>query len=209
MGAALRLCHIVFWLGLVLWISALVSAAVAAMNVFPGMDRLPLTLDAYTAYPSDEHPRLAAGMLMEGVFVTVDLLQLAAAPLVLAALLAHHVVFRLKWRRPAHLVRAACILAAAGMLAWHVTVLAPRMNRALHRFHEAAAAGDVATARGHRAAFNTDHPTADAILRLELGLLIVAAAASAVGLGPALHPREAGAGLDRPRLLDDPRASLR
>lgn len=185
MTGYLKLCLAVYWLALIGWISALVSAAVSAMNVFPGMDRLPLRLEQFPDYPVAEHPRLAAGKLMDGVFFTVDLLQFAAAPLVLITLAVQLLVFRLPLRRPANVIRTMCIVIAAGLFAYHATSVAPKMNHALRAFWAAAEAGEVTAAQSHRATFNEYHPTADTLLRLELLLLLAAAVASAAALSPA------------------------
>jgi hypothetical protein len=186
-------CLVVFWIALVLWISSLVSAAVAAMNVFPTLspERLPLRLDAYPDFPVEEHPRLAAGVIMNGVFATVDVIQLIAIPVVLVTLGLQVTVFRARRRTWSNAVRVIAVALATAGFAWHATQLAPTMNRSLRAFWQAAEAGDVEAAAAHRAEFNRLHPSADAILRLELILLLVGVAASAVAVSPPA---------DRPRL---------
>ena len=179
-----KIVNTVYWLALILWISALISAAVAAMNVFGSLNDMPLELEQYGAYPAAEHPRLAAGRIMEGVFFLVDLLQFIAVPLVAAALIAQVTIFRLSLKRPANTIRTACIVLAAGIFAYHAIMLAPGMNRELRAYWAAAEAGQVEQAHAHRTAFNADHPRADALLRLNLVLLLVAAASSAAAFSP-------------------------
>jgi hypothetical protein len=187
MRGYLHLANVIYWLGLILWIAALISAAVAAMNVFPALKAMPIELADYANYPSDQHWRFAAGQIMEGVFFLIDVMQFVAAPLVLITLIAQLAVFRMPLRSISNLARAACIAVAAGLFAYHATMLAPKMNRALREQWEAAKAGEIERADALRAAFNADHQTADAILKLNLILLIVTAGASAVALGPALQ----------------------
>ena len=53
--------------------------------------------------------------------------------LAIIAALTLRVVFRLPLRAPANAIRFVCILGAAGLLAYHVTMLAPTMNRELRQ----------------------------------------------------------------------------
>jgi len=176
--------NIIYWLALTIWIAALISAAVAAMNVFPTLDETVLTLERYAEYPEAEHPRLLAGRIMERVFFLVDLLQFGAAPVAVLALLVQVFVFGMPLRRAGHIIRAGCIVAAAGLLTYHATLLAPGMNRELRAYWAAAEAGEIEAARARREAFNAYHPRADAVLRLNLLLLLVAVGASAAAWAP-------------------------
>jgi hypothetical protein len=78
-------------------------------------------------------------------------------------------------------------------------MLAPNMNRELRAYWAAAEAGDVEQAQAHRAAFNADHPRADALLRLNLLLLVVAAVSSAAAFTPDPSKRT---GLQAPELAE-------
>lgn len=195
-----KIVNAIYWLALIVWISALISAGVAAMNVFPALDGLPLQLEQYAAYPAGEHPRLAAGRIMEGVFFLVDVLQFIAIPLTILALLAQLLFFRLPLKRISNALRIAAIVIAAGLFACHATMLAPKMNRELRSFWSAAETGRIDEAHAHRNAFNAYHPRADAILRINLLLLLVAAGASAAALTPAAARGETT--LQPPRLLN-------
>jgi hypothetical protein len=185
MNGYLKLCLSLYWLALVGWISALVSAAISAMNVFPTLDAVPVILTDHAGFPAEEHGRLVAGRIMDGVFFAVDLLQIGAAPLAVVTLLLQIFVFRLPLRAPSNVIRLVCVLGAAALFAFHATMLAPTMNRELRQFWAAAADGDVEEAATRRAAFNELHPTARTIQQINLLLLIGAVIASAAALTPA------------------------
>jgi hypothetical protein len=203
MSGYLKLCNILHWLGLVLWVSALISAAVAAMNVFGTLDEMTLTLEQYAAYRSEHHWRLAAGHIMEGVFFTVDLLQFIAVPIVIVTLLLQMLLFRIPFKRPSNLIRTIALVIAGLLFAYHATMIAPKMNRELRAHWSAAERGEVEQAAAHRATFNEYHPVADAILRLNLLLVLVGAAGSAVALTSPLQ-RPSSSELEQPALLNRP-----
>jgi len=200
MAGYARIVNIVYWLALILWIGALVSAGVAAMNVFGTLDGMPLRLEQYATYPAGAHPRLAAGHIMEGVFFLVDVLQFIAIPLALLSLIAQFMLFHVPIRRISNIVRAAGIVIAAGLFACHATLVAPKMNGELRAFWAAAEAGQIDEATAHRDAFNAYHPTANAILRLNLLVLLLAAAASAAAFTPTTDRTDSS--LQPPRLLE-------
>ena len=199
-----RVIHALFWLGLLLWVSALVTAGIAAMNVFGTLPGLDLTVDRYPAVPPEEHGTLAASHVMERVFFTIDMLQFVAIPLVLVTLLLE-LVRRGAARRPANLVRAACLVVAAGLFAYHAFAVAPTMNRALRDRWTAAAAADLTAAEEHRARFNELHPIADTVLRVNLGLVLLGAIASAVASAPRPAPTDPSVP-EAPRLASGSRA---
>ncbi len=194
-----KICNAVYWVSLAVWLAALVAAGVAAANVFGTLGETPLRLEQYAAYPAQEHPRLAAGLIMEGVFFTVDLIQFVAIPLTVLMLVAQLSVFGMPLKSVPNLGRALCIVIAAGMFVFHATAVAPTMNRQLRAYWAAAETGDIALAREHQAAFNEDHPTAEAILRINLILLVVAVGASAAAGPPPAKP--AVSRLQEPGLL--------
>lgn len=194
-----KICNAVYWVSLAVWLAAIVAAGVAAANVFSTLGDTPLRLEQYAAYPAQEHPRLAAGLIMEGVFFTVDLIQFVAIPLTVLMLVAQLSVFGMPLKSVANLGRALCIVIAAGMFTFHVIAVAPTMNHHLRAYWDAAKMGDVALAREHQAAFNEDHPTAEAILRINLILLVAAVGASAAAGPPPAKP--AVSRLQEPGLL--------
>ena len=124
-----KICNAVYWVSLAVWLAALVAAGVAAANVFGTLGETPLRLEQYAAYPAQEHARLAAGLIMESVFFTVDLIQFVAIPLTVLMLVAQLSVFGMPLKSVANLGRALCIVIAAGMFVFHATAVAPKMNR--------------------------------------------------------------------------------
>lgn len=176
-------------LGLALWFAAVASGAIAAMNVFPRVRDLAPTMDAFAAWPADDHWRLLAGHAMAGVFATGDLLQVAAAVVVLATLVAGIGLAGPGGRRLPHLVRTFLVIVATGVLGWHLLVRAPAMNRDLAAFHEAARAGDLETARARRDAFEAAHLPAERSLAATL-LLVSGAIALAAASPLAAEPRD-------------------
>lgn len=184
----LKLCNAVYWLALTMWIAALASAGIAAMNVFGTLQAMPIRLERFSALPLEAHGRIAAGQIMEGVFFTVDVIQFVAAPLTVLMLLAQLAIFRLPLRSPSNLIRTVCVLGAACVLAFHAVMLAPAMNRHLRQYWRSAEAGDLAVAHSHLDQFNDRHVVANRLLQANLVLLVIGVAASAAALGPA-RPR--------------------
>jgi hypothetical protein len=185
----LKWCNAVHWLSLTLWVAALAAAGIAAMNVFGTLPKLNLTLNEYQSLPPESHGRLAAGMVMEGVFFVVDLAQFVAAPLALITLLFQLSVFRMPLRRPANLIRTLCIVVATGLFAFHATVLAPRMNRELRAYWRSAQDGEIDQAQLHLAKFNEKHPVANTLLQTNLILLLIAIASTSAAVMPSSQRR--------------------
>jgi hypothetical protein len=196
----LRLFNVLYWLALIIWIGALLTTAIAAAAVFGQLKLMPIHLESYASYPADEHWSLAAGTIMEQVFAIVDLIQFVAAPLLLIALTVQLAALGYPLRRASNIIRAACIVGAAALLAFRMITLAPAMNRELHQYWQAAADGNIEVARAHRDAFSRDHPAAERVFSVSFLLLLVAAAASAVAL-PEPPSRST---LETPRLLRQP-----
>ena len=107
-------------------------------------------------------------------------------------------LFRLPWRRPSNVVRAGCLLVAAGLFSFYAVALAPSLNHTLRDHWAAAERGDTAVARDLRDRFRNDHRKAELILQVNLLLVLGGLAASAVALGP--DPKPTG-GLPAPALL--------
>src|SRR5262245_5965556 len=114
MSVALRLVNGVYWLALTAWTAALVTAGIAAMNTFTRLPKMNIELRDYASLPTSEHGRLAAGMVMEGVFATVDRIQVVAAVLAVISLILQLAMTRPSWKSMHNLVRCACIMIAAG-----------------------------------------------------------------------------------------------
>ena len=195
MQSLFKLCNMVYWLALTIWLAVLVTAGVSAVAVFTTLGEMDVSLEAYAAFEPDEsdvpnaHAHLAAGHVLEPVFTLVSFVQFAVIPLMLITLIAQFTVFQQKIRRPANLIRTACIVIAAGLFAFHALARAPQMNRDLNAYWDAAKDGSVTAALEHRAAFNRRHPTAEAVLNGTLLLVVLATFASAAAMTPALPQR--------------------
>ncbi len=189
MKTLLKPCLAIYWLSLAAWFAALVTAAVSAAQVFGTLPGMSMTLDRFAAYASEEHGRLAAGLVMAEIFFTVDVVQMVAVPVTLVTLGLQLTVLGLPWQRPANLFRASCIVLATGLFAWYAVVLAPDLNRTLRLHWEAAAAGDPAQAMMLQKQFTVQHGVAEMILTTNFLLLGAAIVASALALAPAPRPR--------------------
>ena len=195
MQSLFKLCNMVYWLALTIWLAVLVTAGVSAVAVFTTLGEMDVSLEAYATFEPDEsvvpnaHAHLAAGHVLEPVFTLVSFVQFALIPLMLITLIAQFTVFQQKIRRPANLIRTACIVIAAGLFAFHALARAPQMNRDLQAYWDAAKDGNVTAALEHREAFNRRHPTAEAVLNATLLLVVLATFASAVAMTPALPQR--------------------
>ncbi len=201
MRGAMKFCNAVYWMGLTTWIAALVSGGVAAAGVFSTLPKLGVRIPRYEpALGSDaaEHGRLAGGMVMEPIFTAMDLVQAAAVVFVVVPLLLQLTVFKMRLRSPGHLIRTICITAAVGVMAFHMTLMAPRMNLELRARWAAIENNDQAAMEMHRAAFEADHHVADSLYSARLILLLVAVAASGAALSPLKHDQST---LQSPRLL--------
>ncbi len=152
------------------------------MNVFgsvSGDDALRLTMERYPDVPGEEQGLLAAGHMMAGVFRTIDWIQLVVIPVVVLSLLLHFFVLRGEGRwRLLHLVRAGCVVGAAGIYGFHAAAISPVMNDALEGRWAALEAGDMEKAEELRAKFGELHPRADMLLRVNLFLLLGAVGAT-------------------------------
>lgn len=140
------------------WAGALFGAGVAAAVAFPTMRDLEPVLGAYPAY-TGEHWMLAAGRVAARVFVITDIAQFACALLAIAgfALATWAGDRRRSWLR---FFRAAALGAAFLLVSYHLLIQAPRMDRDLRAYWDAAAAGDNDAALIHQEAFSRQHPNA-------------------------------------------------
>ncbi len=212
MALAFRTCVVVYWLALVIWVSVLISAGVAAMSAFTVLpeESLGLTLERFAAYEPD-HGRIAAGKVLEPIFTFVDVVQVASGSVVLLMLILMFTLFGREygqsWKRPANLARMLAILLAAGLFLVRAITITPEMNRDLQAYWQAAEAGEVERAAALRESFDSLHRRARPLFDGSLLALLVAVGASAV----ATLPRRFGAPgqsskLDPPALLNRPRS---
>lgn len=140
------------------WCGALFGAGVAAAVAFPTMRNLDPTLAAYPEY-TGEHWMLAAGRVAARVFVITDIAQFVCAFLaVVGFMLATFAGDRTRsWLR---FFRAAALGAAFLLVSYHLLIQAPRMDRDLRAYWDAAASGDNDAALIHQEAFSRQHPGA-------------------------------------------------
>jgi hypothetical protein len=196
--AWLKGCLAVYWLSLAVWLAALVAAGLSAVHTFGKLPGIPLVLEPFAAYPVEEHGRIAAGLVMTDIFVTVDFIQFVAIPLAVIMLALQLTVFRLPAGRPSNAIRAGCLVLAAGLFSWYAVAVAPPLNGNLRTYWDAARIGDLETAALHRDLVGAYHSTARLVLQLNLALVLGAVTASAIALGPSpSRPR----GLPEPELL--------
>lgn len=201
----LRVNHVVFWTTLTLWLGVLLSAGIAAMNTFPTLQTMNITLHDYAAFQPERsdtvsvHGLLAAGMVMEGVFFLINMAQFIVAPLTLITLVVSLVAVASSWKRPLNLARLIAVTVACLLFAWHGLIQFPRMNRELHDYWSAAKMGLVEKALGHQRAFERDHPLAENVLQINMILLLFTIGVSAAVTTP-LAERKRGS-LQSPALL--------
>ncbi len=191
----MKIVNSIYWLALVIWISMIVAAGVAAMGVFRVLPGLDLRVPAYSEYLGEDgaaHGRFAGGKVMEPIFAASDLTQAAAAMVLVVCLV-------IQWRMSAgrsgwgERVRMVAIAAAVAILGMHAIWLAPKMNVALREYWRAASENRVDDARARQAEFDRLHPVADRLFGVRLMLLLVAVPASAVALGRGEERRLHGA----------------
>ena len=200
MNGAATLLRVVFWLALILWIGALISGGVAATAVFAILPDLGVQVERFDQYPTDEHGRLAAGIIMEPVFTGIDVAQVALGAIVLIAFIAELVMTKRRRWSTSNVLRALALAVAAGTLAWRMTQIMPEMNRELVAYRTAAEAGDVTGAETHRVVFDEAHPMAARFMEATLISLLIVAGASAARKNPA-EPEQTDT-LEPPQLLN-------
>ena len=194
-------CNAIYWLSLTIWVAAILGAGIAAAGVFSTLPTLGLRIERFEpALDGDlaQHGRVAGGMVMEPIFTFTDFAQAGAAALVVLMLVLQVAVFRMRLLSPANLLRTLCIIAAVALVGYHMTSIAPRMNRELRSYWHALENADRTAMQAHRTAFDQDHVLADRLFKLRLALVIVAIAASAAAFTPSA-PLNRG-GLEKPQL---------
>jgi hypothetical protein len=178
-----RICAAAHSVALTFWVGLLIAAGVAATGAFATLPDLGISLRGFegfaTGNPAD-HGRLAAGKMLEAVFSGIDFAQVPLAVIAIAAFAMQLILSGDSWRRPSHIVRLTSMLVAAGLLAVHVSFVAPPMNRELRAYWAAAEAGNSAAAIAHRTVFDEYHPRAERVLQINLLLLFTAVGAAGV-----------------------------
>lgn len=200
MSTTQRIADVAFWIGLILWVSAIITAGMSAAMAFPTMHEYEVIVPKFDAFDHSAHWSIAAGLLMERMFFVTDIVQLVVAIVVIIGLGVGYSTSARSIKHPMELMRTICIAGAALMLAYRMFLLAPEMNRDLHGYWNAAEQGNVEVAAKHRDAFQSKHPTATRLYGISMVLLLAGAAATA--WSPPAPPRLARltGGLEEPQL---------
>jgi len=157
---------------LAFWLVIVVVSGLTAAIAFPAMKALGPQLPDYPAGVAD-HWKIAAGQIANPVFTVALRVEVVCGVIAIACALAG---MRRSSRTLGLTIGLAPLTIAAGALAYHWIVLAPRMAAALDRFLALAKAGDPGAAV-FRAAFDADHPAASTtlgIIACSLALTLVA-----------------------------------
>ncbi|MCH8823384.1 MAG: hypothetical protein IH984_07735 [Planctomycetes bacterium] len=185
-----KLCNMVYWLALALWLGALMSAGIAAGSTFSVLTKMDISIARYSEFVPNEtavpkaHENLAAGHVLEPVFWITHAVQFITIPLVILTLAAQLLFFRQQKNIFSNLIRTVCIIIAACLFAYQTFALSLPMNQDMRAYWEAAAEGDIQTALFHRSELRSRHETATIILLSTLSLVVIATAASAAAMTP-------------------------
>lgn len=163
-----------------LWAGALLLTGAAAAIAFPTMKALDPSLPAFAAHP-EHHWSIAAGHIMRRVFFVSDIVQLAAAAVVLTSLGVELRILRLRRTSMAWRVRALVMLGAVALALWQALVMSPGLNALLDAYWTSAQAGALEAAAQAKAAFDARHTGASRLLTATFALLCAAAIASILG----------------------------
>lgn len=165
-----------------MWCVAIAMAGATAAVAFPTMKALSPQLPAFAA--TDEHWKIAAGQIAARMFAVADVVQLACALVCFGTLGVG------LWLRSRHVqqrgrtwfwaARTLLMSGAAGLLAYQLFVLGPRMTMNLTRYWSLASSGDATGAAAARAAFDVDHPTSTTVLMATLAFALAMVVASLV-----------------------------
>ncbi|MEM7229524.1 MAG: hypothetical protein AAF432_12005 [Planctomycetota bacterium] len=173
MMSVLRTVH---GLALAAWLSLLVSAGIGASFVFGTLTPMPLHAERFDAAETSEHGRLVAGVIMDRVFRFVDIGQGIAAGIVLITFIMLFAAGALRLRRWSGRIHCGAVCLATMLFALQLP-MANAMRGELQMYWSAVEAGEAAEAENIQTGFNTKHNVADAVLRINLLLLITATGA--------------------------------
>lgn len=160
-----------------IWLGALVMTGTTAALAFPTLRGLKPTLADFAAVPGDEHWRIAAGSVMQRVFLACDVVQLIAAGVALVTMgliLMSEPRHGIKTGRVWLLARTIAVATAVMLVAYQVLVLAPRMNANLAEYYVRAREGEMEVAARARAAFDAEHPLASRLMTGTAGAVLAA-----------------------------------
>lgn len=207
MQSLFKLCNIVYFLALAIWLSVLVSAGIAAGSAFGVLNKMDISIARYSEFIPDEadvpnaHSNLAAGHVLEPVFFITSAVQFVVVPLVLLTLGAQLWVFGHGKNKLSNIIRTVCILISAGLFAYHAFFITPPMNQDLRDYWQSAKAGDIPAAIAYREGLLSRHGTATNILTSTLLLVLIATSASAATMTPSIIKNTAS-NLQTPELAE-------
>ena len=173
-----------------LWAGTVLMTGVTAALAFPTMKALDPTLPGFAKFNGD-HWMIAAGSVMNKAFLVSDWVGLVCAGLAVVTLLFVLLGVRVKFAKPATVLRTVALAAALGMSIYAVAVLRPHMQAELTDFWDAARAGDSDTAAIHQQAFDDLHPKASFLLISQFVLVLWALGAGGFAALTEERPRSA------------------
>lgn len=191
MSTGRRVCETIHLTVLGLWLGTLVMTGAAAAVIFPTVREFDPRLPKFAAYTGD-HWSLLAGKVAATLFFICDSVQFAGVLVAGVTLGVAILWFGLPMTRLSTALRGGLLIILIAVLSFQFFVLAPRMNRNLFAYWQAAETGENEAASTLKAAFDADHPLARNLLAVDTILvlaLLTAGVWSATSGARALEPR--------------------
>lgn len=165
-------------LALGIWLGGLGVAGASAGQFFVIMRGLDPALPAYAGYRG-AHWSIAAGHMVQPLFLVVDIVQFACVLIAGATFVVAAMAMGLSLRRVSTFARALLILSLLTVLSYRFFVIAPGAMQSLAAYWQAAAAGQTDAALIHKGIFDAAHAV-DRRLTMATLLLVVCAIATAL-----------------------------
>lgn len=174
-----KITNAVYWLLLSAWFGCLAMTGIVAMIAFSTARELDYRIPSFSRYAGDHWP-VAAGQIMNKVFLVNDGVQLVALIGLIAIMVLQVTKMGMPRHRVANAVRALCLFLLLCSTSYYLLVLSTRMNANLTEFWTRASAGEDGSS--FKIAFDADHLTAENILKFNLVVLLILVPASACAL---------------------------
>lgn len=168
-----------WWLALIVWVAVIVASGTAAMVAFTRLPELGVVMPGTESFFADDTAaagRFVAGYVTNPIFVAGDWIRLGAAATAWMAILSTR--FRPVSGEAGRIVAILLVGVATVILAWSLLGLAPDLQSSLAEWRAAVLADDPAAAQIARERFDPLHATASGLMRIELLLVLAAAACS-------------------------------